>query len=100
MILSSCHPDAYGSCNTTNSTALTCLLLVFSLLLFPTFRCFTSAIFQLAFGSSSGLLGVLCDFVSRFASFERGGVLIAVLSFALDFSLLFAGASARADRQY
>jgi hypothetical protein len=84
----------------SNSAALTCLLLVFSFLLFPTFSCFTSAIFQLAFGSSSGLLGVLCDFVSRFANFERCRVFIAVLSFALGISLSFAGVSARTDRQY
>ena len=84
----------------SNSAALTCLLLVFSFLLFPTLSCFTSTIFQLAFGSSSGFFGVLCDFMSRFASFERCGVLIAFLALALGISLLFAGVSARADSQY
>jgi hypothetical protein len=66
------------------------LLPVFFFLLFPAFAGFTSTLFQIASGYGSSLLSVLGDFVSSLANFERRGIPVPFLSFALGLSLLLA----------
>jgi hypothetical protein len=75
---------------------LTGFLPVFPLFLFPTFFGFASSILQLARSFSGRLLGVLCNFVSRLAHFERSRVPVALLSFALGVALSSARARATA----
>jgi hypothetical protein len=71
---------------------LTGLRAVFSFLLFPAFTSFTNTVLKFVFGCGGYALGVLCDFVSSFASLERHRVSVALLSLTLGISLPFIGA--------
>lgn len=74
--------------------ALAGFIPVFPFLLLPTFFGFAGGFLQLTRSFSGSLLGVLCDFVSRFASLKRRGVPVTFRS-----ALLIVVTRATADGQ-